>query len=276
MSAGTMSSLMSSEEGPGVLDQEGLEQFVDHGYLVLPGFLPAELVDRLKPEVDRWVDGGFRARSIEYSKDPHNSGAAPSVVELDLPAHGELVAHPPLLAMLQALMGGDFVFHHLHSDRQPADQPGKAWHHDYEQEPQRDRALPMIHVLHYPDGLEEDTASLVVLPGSHHEVAEKDARAVLGTQQLPGERMLGYLPAGSSVVVHSAVFHARRALLEPSGKDRYFVDASYCRVGALWPPVKPYWRDILRRGRDRGLGRGYPELFSERHFTEFQRPERRS
>jgi hypothetical protein len=40
---------------------------------------------------------------------------------------------PPLLAVIKALMGADFVFHYLHSDRHAPDQPGKDWHHDIEQ-----------------------------------------------------------------------------------------------------------------------------------------------
>ncbi|MBK3580916.1 hypothetical protein JHN63_45520 [Streptomyces sp. MBT65] len=158
-------------------------------------------------------------------------------MELELPAHGELIGHEPLLQLLSALMGPDFVFHHLHSDRQRPDVPGKPWHHDYEQRPQTDRAHAMIHTLHYLDGLDAGTSSLVVLPGSHLEVAEKDASA--------GQR----------------------------GKDRYFVDASYCEVGPAWLPVKPYWRHLLRRAQELGLDHGtWPELFAERHFAEYVRP----
>ncbi|MET9232386.1 phytanoyl-CoA dioxygenase family protein [Lentzea sp. NPDC003310] len=257
-----------THQQPPVLDAAALEQFDRLGYLVLPGFLPEDLVDRLRPEVDRWVDDGLRARSIDSAKDPRTHGVPP-VVELELPAHGELITYRPLMELLEVLLGKEFVFHHLHSDRQAPDLPGKAWHHDYEQGADGDRSHLMIHTLHYLDGLGDDTASLVVLPGSHLEDAGKTARAHLGTDVLPGELVLDRLPPGSTVVLHSALFHARRTIDRPSDRPRYFMDSSYCQTGTQWPPVKPYWRHILDRARALGLGADRPELFAERHFTEF-------
>jgi len=250
-----------------------LDAFHRRGYLVLPGLLPDELVARLRPEVDSWVDDGLRARAIEAAVNPAENPDPPPL-ELEFPAHGELVAHPPLLELLARLMEGDVVHHHLHSDRQAPDIPGKALHHDYEQRPQTDREHPMIHCLHYLNGLHPDSSALVVLPGSHHEVHEKDAWEHLGTASLPGEVVIDRLPPGSTVVVHSAVFHARRsAPVSATSRPRYFVDASYCRTGVQWPPVKPYWRYMLARARTLGLDRGrWPELFSEQFFSEYVRP----
>jgi hypothetical protein len=248
------------------LTDEQVDRFRESGLLVLPGFLRDDLVDRLRPEVDRWVDDGLRARAIAGAVEPEKYGPPP-VLEFDLPAHAELLAYPPLMELLTQLLGPDFAFHHMHSDRQAPALPGKPWHHDYEQRPQRDRRHTMVHALHYLDGIDRETSSLVVLPGSHREVAEKDARAHLGTGQLPGERVLDDLPRGSTVLVHSAVFHARRRRPDGTGKDRYFVDASYCQAGIRWPQVKPYWREMLSRARDLDIGGGWwPELFAEHHF----------
>ncbi|HEX6469494.1 MAG TPA: phytanoyl-CoA dioxygenase family protein [Streptosporangiaceae bacterium] len=267
----TAQALISRAAAP-ALDPAQVERFAELGYVVLPGFLPDDLVSRLEPEVDRWVDDGLRARSIAACLDPDGSRATPAL-ELEMPAHGELIAYPPLMEVLATLMGSEFAFHHLHSDRQAPGLAGKDWHHDYEQRPQTDRAYAMIHTLHYVNGLDEETSSLVVLPGSHQEVADKTARAHLGTQALPGEVVIDRLPPGSTVVLHSALFHARRRLPGTPGKTRYFVDASYCQIGTRWPQVKPYWRSMLRRARELELhGDRWPELFAERHFTEYVRP----
>lgn len=249
-----------------------LDQFARLGYLILPGFLPDDLVSRLMAEADQWVDYGYRAKSIACCVDPLTHGLPP-VMELELEAHGELISHAPIMGLLSQLMGPEFVFHHLHSDRQAPGIAGKAWHHDYEQNPQQNRDYTMIHTLHYPDGLDTNTSALVLLPGSHRTVAEKTARAHLGTQRLPGEVVIDWLPRGSTVVLHSALFHARRPTPGTPGTHRYLIDASYCQVGELWPPVKPYLRHMLRRARDLGLDRGrWPELFAERHFTEYVKP----
>jgi hypothetical protein len=128
----------------------------------------------------------------------------------------------------------------------------------------------MVHALHYPNGLDERMGKLVVLPGSHRESADKFARAHLGTAELPGEVVVDRLPAGSTILINSALFHARRPAQGEQGGPRYFVDASYCQTGTRWRPVKPYWRHMLAKARALGLGGGrWPELFAERHFTEY-------
>lgn len=254
------------------LTSADIRRFHRLGYLVLPGFLPDDLVSKLKPEVDYWVDEGLRARSIASCTDPETYGPPP-VMELELQAHGELLSYPPLMKLLARLMGPSFVFHHMHTDRQAPGIAGKPWHHDYEQRPQADRTHIMIHTLHYLDGLDEDTSPLPVLPGSHREVSEKNARAHLGTDELSGEFVVDRLPPGSTVVLHSALFHARRPKPNGPGKHRYMTDVSYCQTGVLWPPVKPFWRYMLQRGNELGLDRGiWPELFSERHFMEYSKP----
>ncbi|MGW0836140.1 phytanoyl-CoA dioxygenase family protein [Streptomyces prunicolor] len=261
-----------SQPGSTRLSPADINQFARLGYLVLPGFLPDDLVTRVRPEVDRWVDDGLRARSVASCTDPDAHGLPP-LLEIEMAAHGELVGHRPLLDLLAQLMGEEFVFHHLHSDRQEPGRPGKAWHHDYEQQSPGARTHTMVHTLHYLDGLDEETASLAVLPGSHLQHEAKTARAGLGTDLIPGELVIDRLPRGSTVILHSALFHARRPAPDGPGKTRYMVDASYCQVGIRWPPVKPFWRHMLRRGRELGLDHGsWPELFADRHFSEYVSP----
>ncbi|MEV3869927.1 phytanoyl-CoA dioxygenase family protein [Streptomyces sp. NPDC049906] len=261
----------SSSGGPGALDATQRHQFTESGYLVLPGLLPPPLRTRLVPEVDRWVDEGLRARSIAACADPGGT-APPPVMELELGAHGALLTHPPLLRALARLLGPSFVFHHLHSDRQAPDIPGKSWHHDYEPNDRADPGLLMVHALHYLGGLDEKVGSLAVLPGSHRRSVDKTALAHHGTDVLPGEVVLDRLPPGTTVLLNSALFHTRRPAPLGGDSPRYFVDASYCQVGARWRPVKPFWRQMLARARELDLaGDQWPELFAERHFTEYTR-----
>ncbi|MFE1393083.1 phytanoyl-CoA dioxygenase family protein [Nocardiopsis alba] len=250
---------------------------MESGYLILPGFLPEDLVDGLAPEVDRWVDEGWRERSIAVCLSP-GSQAPPPLMELELPSHGRLLTYEPLMRILDELMGTPFVFHHLHSDRHGDVTGSKPWHHDHEPNDRDDPDLLMVHALHYLGGLDGSVGHLVLLPGSHLEHADKRARAHLDTAALPGEIVVDRLPPGSTVLMNSALFHARRPSDIPgSGKPRYFVDASYCQVGALWRPVKPFWRHMLARARARALdldGGRRPELFAERHFDEYTPAER--
>ncbi|GGZ46736.1 hypothetical protein GCM10010387_46490 [Streptomyces inusitatus] len=257
-------------EGNGIVPAQR-EQFAESGYLVLPGLLPEELRERLKPEVDRWVDEGLRAKSIAACVNP-SPDDPPPVMELEQPAHGELLTHEPLMRIISELMGDPFVFHHLHSDRHGPGVAGKPWHHDHEPNDAENPKLLMVHALHYLGGLDGTVGSLALLPGSHHEPRDKAALAHLDTSELPGEIVIDKLPPGTTLLINSALLHARRPAPSPSGppRPRYFVDASYCQTGARWRPVKPYWRHMLARARALELDGGrWPELFSERHFTEY-------
>lgn len=268
---------MRQHLSPSTLSVSNIERFERDGFLVLPGLVPRDLANAVEAETDRWVDDGHRARSIQCVINPELHGVPP-LVELEMSAHGQLLVLPALMGIIEQLIGPRFVFHHMHSDRQAPDLPGKPWHHDYE-EPVKlletaseSSRPPMVHALHYLDGLDDHTASLVVLPGSHHWAAAKDALTGHGVAELPGEVVIDELPPGSVVLCHSAVMHARRLKRRRHPKDRYFVDASYCRAGAIWPPVKPYWRDILNRARRRGLAPERSDLFDDRHFCEYVTP----
>ena len=76
------------------------------------------------------------------------------------------------------------------------------------------------------------------------------------------------------VIVHSALFHARRA--KPGGDEqpRYFIDVSYCRNGILWPGY-PRMEQINAKALEMGAGRGgrYAFLYDGSHFFE-QAPRR--
>ena len=252
-----------SPTGP-MLTIQQVEDFDAKGYLVLPSFLAPGLVKSLMEEVDRWVDTGLRQQSIAQCR----SLNPPEFTELDLREHGWLVSHPPVMAIMEQLIGPDFAFHHLHSDRHSADTGSKNWHHDYEQYPQTNRSHAMMHLFYYLNGLEGSVGDLVVLPGSHRFVMDKKAMAHFGDSPLPNEVVIDQLPKGSVVIMHSALLHARRAKPGKGDKKfRYFIDCSYCQCGVRWPQVKTYWRGLLARGRSLGLDRGrWPELFAEHHF----------
>jgi len=247
------------------LTKQQVLDFKKEGYLILPSFLPENLVNSLKAEVDRWVDQGFRQKSIAGCKEKH----PPELMELELGEHGWLISYPPLMTILEQLMGTSFAFHHLHSDRHDSGCTHKNWHHDYEQYPQSNRSHAMVHVFHYLNGLDGAIADLVVVPRTQYEVMDKRALDCFGVDTLPHEIAINNLPAGTTVIAHSAIFHARRAKPFSMGKvpPRYFIDCSYCQVGVRWPQVKPYWRGMLAKARELKLDRGtWKDLFDEKHF----------
>ena len=253
-----------------------IEQFHREGFLVLNSLICDLAVKELGYEADEWIDTGLRDRSIESALHYADIGP-PTKVELDYLHHGRLVVDKTILNLMSSIFGhNNFTYHHMHIDRHDAATPGKPWHHDYEYPAGIDdgiRVKPlMVHALHYIGGIQEGSAALVLLPGSHRLVGHKKDYASFGVDSLKGELVITSLPRGSTVLINSALRHSRRP--GRMGSDgpplwhRYFTDISYCDAQFVWPQVKPYWREILLRqdalqyDSDR-----YPYLFADSIFS---------
>lgn len=259
MSAATMTA-------PAMLSTEQVAHFKEMGYVTLPGFLPTQEVSQLKAEIDQWVQitkGGFNPYAEPKSSDQESR----KPMQLELPHHGELISHPALMPLLEQIMGPDFAYHHIHTARHDAGCTGVHWHHDYEQEPQTNRSHCMVHVFFYLNGLDGTIGDLMVLPRSQNLVCDRHL-GMFGQTALPGTVVVDNLPPGSAVIVHSAVWHARREKPGGEGKPRYFIDTSYCQAGIKWPCYGTRWHQMLDRAMELGLDRGgkHAHLFDPAHF----------
>jgi hypothetical protein len=209
--------------------------FEREGYLALPGALPAGRCAVLRGELDEYV------RVWRTTKQRPNA--------LDYPEMRALAVWPEMLDRVRHLFGTTFSMHHLHADRHDPGCAGVPWHQDYEQLPQTNRVHPMVHVFYYLSGLDGTIGDLLVVPGSHRTVIERNALHLLGSGTLPGEKVFDNLPPGSAVIAHSALWHARRA--KPGGSGgRYFIDVSYCSHGTRWP-LNRGWCDRLNLAHER-------------------------
>ena len=185
---------------------------------------------------------------------------------------GPLISDPRVMDIITQVMGPGFVFHHLHAIRQEAGSRGVHWHQDYEQCPQTNRKHTMVHLFYYFNGLNGTIGDLLLVPSSHKTIIDNGALSLLGTENLPGTVVVNNLPPGSAVLVHSALWHARRAQPGGEGIARYFADASYCQTGILWPAYgRKQWREILQHARSLGLDHDgkYAHLFDEEMFFDY-------
>jgi ectoine hydroxylase-related dioxygenase (phytanoyl-CoA dioxygenase family) len=238
-------------EPKATLSNDQLSFFEAKGYLVMPQFLEPSHCQELK----RALDNLMAARKRQEN---------PMVISEN--AIGHLVSHEKTMEVTEALLGENFVLHHIHADRHDAGRKGVHWHHDYEQNPQVDRKYGMIHVFYYLNGLNGEIGDLLAVPGTHKMVSQRSL-AAFGENDLPGYITFNQLPAGSAVFVHSALYHARRA--KPGGENnpRYFIDTSYCQKGPLWPAYpnnKKISEFALSAGYDKG-GK-YAFLFDHTQF----------
>lgn len=226
-----------------LLDDAQIQAFHTEGYLIFERFFDADECDAYKADIDALMQ-------------PVPQGTRRPFV-CEQPHLGLLISHPKVMDIITGIMGAGFAFHHLHATRQDAGTSGVHWHQDYEQHPQANRSHVMAHFFYYFNGLNGEIGDLLVLPRSQNMVVGNDALKLLGTETLPNTVVVDNLPPGSAVLVHSAVWHARRA--KPGGENhpRYFADASYCQAGIRWPAYgNPQWREILSTARDLGLDRG--------------------
>ena len=230
------------------------EFFHREGYLVLPGLIDADYNTRLITELDEQIEH-------RQAKDHR------MIVSYE--QMGLLTSHPPVIQRLQALMGPRFAMHHIHSARHEAGNGGVNWHQDYEQYPQTNRSHIMVHIFYYLNGLNGTVGDLLVLPRSQSIVVPNGGMGLFGTQDLPGSLVVDDLPPGSAIIVHSAVWHARRPKSGGEDLPRHFIDISYCQHGVLWPAY-PRIVEINAHAIEAGLGRNgaYDFLYDSDQFFE--------
>jgi hypothetical protein len=239
----------------GALTPEQSETFRKEGYLIFESLFRPEECEAVKADID----------AMETAR---RSGG-PALWPVEYPHLGALVSDTRVMALVEAVMGPGFAFHHLHAVRQNAGAPGVGWHQDYEQAPQSNRSHTMVHLFYYFNGLNGEIGDLLVLPRTQKTIVDNGALNHLGTADLPGTVVVDSLPLGSAVMVNSALWHARRP--KPGGEERprYFADASYCQAGIRWPAYgNKRWKEVLACARAAGLDRDgvYAHLFDEAHF----------
>ena len=180
----------------GFLTDAQQQFFHTEGYLVFERFFNEDECAELKTDIDTLMQP--------------SSPNTPRLYPVEMPRLGPLISHPRVMDVVTDVMGEGFAFHHLHASRQETGTPGVHWHQDYEQFPQSNRSHLMVHFFYYLNGLNGEIGDLLALPRSQGMVVGNDALRLLGETTLPGTVVIDNLPPGSAVLVHSALWHARR------------------------------------------------------------------
>lgn len=247
------------------LTDEEQAHFVAQGYHILPSFVDGALGEKLKLEVEEfWRD---QAAPL----DPYAPPGSLKKMQLEYAEHGRLLTEPRLMAIISQLMGHtEFSFHHLHTAKHSAGFPAANWHHDYEQMPQANRSHLMVHVFFYLNGLNGTVGDLLLIPGTQNRIMARNAFEFCGTETLPGTLVIDDVPAGTAIIVNSAVLHARRPKPGGEGQARYFIDSSYCQAGIRWPSYGKEHPRMMRRAKELGLGRNgaFDFVFNPKNFFE--------
>ena len=157
-----------------MISQRDVEQYRETGYLVVPDVLDAALLARVRGALDRLVAdaSSVSAHTDVYDLEPSHTPETPKVRRIKLPhthtpVFWELAQHPPLVAILEKLLGPSGV--RLHGSKINLKEPHHGspveWHQDWAFYPHTNDDLLAVGVM--LDDAFLENGPLLVVPGSH-------------------------------------------------------------------------------------------------------------
>jgi hypothetical protein len=218
-----------------------IRHFETEGYVVLPDALSAAQCEALKAELAEKVP----MRPSFFTDAPAFSKVAPHTRS---PAAAGLIAHPPTLDFVRALVGDDLVFMHnfyilshpgaptldFHTDFQPFGSTYSGW---LESCPLR------VRVLYYLDETRDDRSALRIVPRSHI-CFHADAQPYRRYKRLD-EEMVVPVKAGDAFVFATRLFHATTA--NTTDETRGMLEYDYRPLWARpYGPVPDWTEEELR------------------------------
>ncbi len=166
-----------SPNAPFHLTAEQLAFYDENGYLVLPGLVPADMLDRLRTAGERWMAAGRdkdgAADGDDYQFTDRPSGRVMFRVDYihdkGEPASLELLGSPEILGIAESLAGPNFVpTYESMVFKDAGDGAPIHWHQDAVH-PRNSR---ITNVDIYLDESVAGAGALRVIPGSHRQAAD--------------------------------------------------------------------------------------------------------
>lgn len=229
-------------------DQEKRE-LDEQGFVLLRGFMSAELLDELRSELDRvFAEEGDRAGN-EFKLEPQTKRLA------NLVAKGEvfqrIVASPEILEYVGSVIPEAFKLSSLNAR---APEPGSDWvqplHCDSGALPD-ERGNCVCNVIWILDAFTAENGATRVVPGSHKWMKFPQDEMADPMAAHPLE-IIVEAPAGTVAVINTHAWHGGTA--NKSGGPRRCLHAFYTR----WDkPQQQFQRDLLSEDTRHGLS---PEL----------------
>ena len=216
---------------PKVLMQSDRERYFEQGFILLPGFLDADWLERI-----RAVTAGFVEESRHHSRsdakfdlEPGHRPEAPKLRRLSFPVehhevYRELAFDSPVVDVAEDLLGPDVRYHHskLNFKWSGGGEEVK-WHQDIQYWPHTDFSPLTIGI--YLEDVDDEMGPMGVVPGSHRgelfdlTTAEGDWTGSIRDADLPRAHpeQAVYLagPAGSVTVHNCCSVHGSAPNLSP-------------------------------------------------------------
>ena len=196
---------LSNGSAPKVLTRDQKAAYERHGFLAIPGLVPAERIRRLVSAMDEFIE---RSRELTESNpvidiDTDHTAEAPRLRRLTSPADlhetfWEFVSQSVLVDVVEDLLGPDIKFHHSKLNfKAPNGGEEVRWHQDIQFWPHTNYSPLTIGV--FLTDVEPNMGNVGFIPGSHHKNL---------FDQYDGDRWVGSLSAADekSIDLESAVY----------------------------------------------------------------------
>ena len=157
-----------------MFDQADIQEYMDKGYLLVPGVLDAGFVDLLRAALEehRKRDFGVGRESVNPA-DSHFQGQYVQNLLLRDPAMSRLLQAEPIVDTIRSLLGPCVMLYGSSGlvSFPDATRTGTDWHADYlvtnTPAPPLETKIPRVACMVYLDDLDEELGPTYVVPGSH-------------------------------------------------------------------------------------------------------------
>jgi ectoine hydroxylase-related dioxygenase (phytanoyl-CoA dioxygenase family) len=216
----------------------------ERGYLVLPDFMGAALLGRLRHRVAELFDAEGAAAGSEFKLEPGSRRLANLADKGDV--FREIIALPCLLEHIRHVLGPDIKLSSLHARAALPNGGAQPLHADMSAIAD-ERGNWVCNTIWMLDDYTRDNGALRIVPGSHH--FRRLPQHVLPNPRADHpEQVLVTGPSGSVVVVNSHAWHGGTA--NRTDHPRTAVHAFYCRRDK---PQQQYQKHLLRAETQQAL-----------------------
>lgn len=220
------------------LTEKDRQQLDAEGYLVLPGFMSAELLERLRSEVERLFAEEGESAGSEFKMEPGCRRLA-NLVNKGL-VFQELVAMPEILNHVRQVLGPEIKLSSCNARSvNPHSAEAQPLHADMGAIAD-EKGYWVCNTVWMLDDYREDNGALRVVPGSHRwrQLPQQVLANCLDTHP---EQVMVTGKAGTVVVMNAHLWHG--GLGNQTDHPRTAVHAFYCRRDK---PQQQYQKALLR------------------------------
>jgi hypothetical protein len=221
-----------------MIPAEHEQQLDERGYVTLPGFIPAALLDRLRARLEALFAAEGDAAGSEFKQEPGARRLA-NLVDKD-PLFASCIAMPAVLAYIGHVLGARFKLSSLNArsanPRNGVDQP---LHADGGSVPDEQGAW-VCNTVWVLDDFTADNGALRAVPGSHR-AGRLPADVLADPRARHPDEVTITAAAGDLIVMNAHMWHG--GLANRTDRPRRAMHGYYCR----WDkPQQQYQKRLLR------------------------------